>query len=133
MSKHEIGNDTRYNNGLPDFTQEQIAEMYQTAGVDIATGLPFDASKSTSGKVAFASGRLTAGVLSFDAPTWAIIKSAKACNCPSCANQLANIKSAADWHKCAYRSEKAQAMRNIRYFIHRLREIVLSPTVKHNI
>lgn len=137
MSKHEFKSDDLYNAGLPDFTQEQIREIYAKAGVDIETGriIESDTPKTTSGKTALASGKLSAGALAFDAPTWAFIAAAKSCGCLSCAGVLENIKSAAAWNKSNLVLKRPTDLSgyNTRYFIHRLREIVMSRTIKHNV
>ena len=133
--KHDYKSDASYNAGLPDYTEAQIAEIYTKANVDIVTGLPVVESKSAGGKVALCAGSYSAGVLSVDAPMWAVFQAARKCGCPSCENQLANIASAASWHKSSPvgSENRRMAMRNVRYFIHRLTDIVFSPVIKHNV
>ena len=135
--KRDIASDTTYNAGLPDYTDEKLREIYANAGVDFETGLPVasEKSKSAGGKVALASGKLSAGVLSIDAPVWAIFQAARKCQCISCAGALENIKSSAAWNKSniALRRPTNHSMSNIRYFIQRLTDIVFSPVIKHNL
>ena len=132
MSKHEIGNDVRYNAGIPDLSGEKINAIYAAAGLDPVTGLPV--AKSTSGKVALASGHLSAGVLSFSALTWAFVKAAKSCGCPSCECVLANIESSIrGFAENRPGIIRVWSRQNRLYFIQRLREIVLSQSIKHNV
>lgn len=141
--KHDIASDATYNAGLPDFTEDEIQKMYLKAGVDIVTGLPLDSvrlRKDTGGKVALASGNLSAGVLAFDAPTWAFIAAARSCGCISCEGVLANIQSAVVYfvnpgfsNTRRARMAKNQAKQNRQYFYSRLRSIVMSVSIKHNV
>lgn len=129
--KRDIASDTTYNAGIPDFSDAQVAEIYQRAGVDMVTGLPV--AKEPAGKIGLASGKLSAGVLTFDAPVWAFMATARACNCMTCRGILENIYGTA----CAYRTaetaiRKRQRMEDIHFFIGRLRAVVTSAYVNHN-
>ena len=131
MSKRDFASDDVYNAGIPDFSDAQVAEIYRQAGVDILTGLPI--VKSTSGKVGLASGKLSAGVLTFDAPVWAFMATARACNCMTCRGILENIYGTARAYRTAETAtRKRQRMEDIKFFIGRLRSVVMSAYVNHN-
>lgn len=113
-------NDDKYTMGIPAISDERLAEIYKSAGIDFKTGLAV-------GKV------VNGGPTVISASTHALKQAALRCGCPSCLNALENIGAAVMWRTTSpeiYHHRWARA--NRAHFIQQLREIVFSQTVNHN-
>lgn len=113
-------NDTLYEQGIPAISDQRIAEIYKSAGIDGKTGLAV-------GKV------VNGGPIVISASTYAVKQAALKCGCPSCLGALENIGAAVMWRTTSpeiYHHRWARANRV--HFIQQLREVVFSQTIQHN-
>jgi hypothetical protein len=116
----EYEKDDLYYRGVPTLSDEQLEEIYKSAGINIKTGLA--TGKTINGDLII--------TVSPKVTLHAMKEAAAQCGCISCTGALEGIRAAVRWYAQARAAHK-YARKNRQYFIKSLRDVLTSSTIDH--